>query len=324
MSILREAAVDYGRFFVSFFGTPGAPQILLVSLFFSLGLGSIYGMIPQVTGDRYARLNHGYEGPPCSSLLDDNENGQLQVNPLSSLCQLGSDDARNAAAMANVGLSLFSLFLSPVVASISDVRGRKGMILASILCNGLPPLMFLMMIKIPTFHPEWYYATSTLYGAIDFLTMAFAALADVIPPDDDRAPGYGLLLAAFYGGYALAPSIPLLFSSSSQKHEQVAMFAVTTMLTGCLVTVMFLPETLSQENQKQAIAEADAVRLQRSEQDASSTRDCDDGWSRWTFQTATRPLREISILGSSYSLGLIAAGAFFEEMVFACDDTLVM
>eukprot|EP00977_Amphora_coffeiformis_P029114 scaffold38855_cov191-Amphora_coffeaeformis.AAC.1 len=318
--MLREAAADYGRFFVSFFGTPGAPQILLVSIFFSLGLGSIYGIVPQVAGDRYARLHHGYKGPACSSLLRQDDDQLLQeiLDPAAVLCQLGSDDARNAAAWANVGLSLFSLFLTPVVASISDVRGRKRMILASIMCNGLPPLLFLCMVKIPTFHPLWYYATSTLYGAVDFLTMAFAALADVIPPDDDRAPAYGLLLAAFYGGYALAPSIPLLFASSSQKNEQVAMFSVITMFTGFLVTALLLPETLSPENQKQATIEQAAVR--QAEQDSPTT----TGWARWIFQTATSPLREISILGSSLSLGLIAAGAFFEEMVFASDDTLVI
>jgi MFS family permease len=219
-------------------------------------------------------------------------------------CQLGTDDARNASAWANVALSLFSLFSTPVVASLSDIQGRKRMVIGSILLNCLPALMLLCMMEFKNFPPMYYYAASSLYGTIDFLTIMFAALADVIP-ENDRAPAYGLLLASFYGGYSLAPSIPLLCTS----HKQVAVLSLILLGLGLGVSIIWLPETLSPENQKQAMEEQAAA-------EATEKRT----WVR----TIMRPLLEISVLGNSLALALVAAGAFCEEMVFASDDSLVM
>jgi hypothetical protein len=44
--LFREAAQDYWRFLqVFFFQAPGASQILIVSILFSLGLGSTFGLV---------------------------------------------------------------------------------------------------------------------------------------------------------------------------------------------------------------------------------------------------------------------------------------
>lgn len=105
-------------FFATFFGTNGAPQILLLGFLLSLGSGSFVSIIPGVVGDRFARLDHGYNGPLCADFHGGDD------KPVA--CSEGGDEAQNAAANAAFIKNIILLLLSSIVGSTSDCRGRKG------------------------------------------------------------------------------------------------------------------------------------------------------------------------------------------------------
>ena len=75
------------RYFIT---SSGPPQIITLCLLLALALGSTVGVVPSLVEDRFARLNHGYEGVPCL---------QLKMGERPQECLLGNDDAQNAAAL---------------------------------------------------------------------------------------------------------------------------------------------------------------------------------------------------------------------------------
>jgi DHA1 family tetracycline resistance protein-like MFS transporter len=187
----------------------------------------------------------------------------------------------SASAWSNVALNVLALVCNPVLGSISDVQGRRYMVLAS--------LVFMLLQKVPTLDPFWFYVSNSLVGAINYMSTMFAALSDVVPAQY-RAPSYGLMLAGIYGGFALAPSIPLYLSACN-----VAAVSFALSLTALLVAVFFLPETLPEHIQQENLAARNALAI-----------------------------REVAILNRDWVIRLVAAGSFFSGMVFASDATLVM
>lgn len=221
-------------------------------------------------------------------------------------CQAGSDDAQAAAAWSNVAVSALALVCTPVIGSISDVRGRRQLILLGIFVSLVPALVFFVTQHVPTFDPFWYYVASSLTGAINFMTLMFAALSDVVPVEY-RAPSYGLMLAGFYGGFAVSPSFPLFLTS-----QHVGALSFFLILGSLLVAAILLPETLSFEIRQENLQS-------RESREAPSSA---LGWRIWV--TATRPFREVTILNRDWVIRLVAASSFFSAMVFASDATLVM
>jgi hypothetical protein len=82
-----EANTGFIRYFIT---SSGPPQIITLCLLLALALGSTVGVVPSLVEDRFARLNHGYEGVPCL---------QLKMGERPQECLLGNDDAQNAAAL---------------------------------------------------------------------------------------------------------------------------------------------------------------------------------------------------------------------------------
>jgi MFS family permease len=74
-------------------------------------------------------------------------------------CQQGSDEAQFAAAWSNLATSLLSLVFNPLLGSISDVRGRRSILLLGLFLNCIPSAVFLVMLREPTFSPTWYYVS---------------------------------------------------------------------------------------------------------------------------------------------------------------------
>lgn len=68
--------------------------------------------------DRYARLNHGYEGRQSCADYDMHDKPQA--------CLDGSADAQSAVAMEQMISNILTFFTSSLVGSISDEYGRKG------------------------------------------------------------------------------------------------------------------------------------------------------------------------------------------------------
>jgi DHA1 family tetracycline resistance protein-like MFS transporter len=211
----------------------------------------------------------------------------------------------SASAWSNVALNVLALVCNPVLGSISDVQGRRYMVLASLVLTCIPALVFMLLQKVPTLDPFWFYVSNSLVGAINYMSTMFAALSDVVPAQY-RAPSYGLMLAGIYGGFALAPSIPLYLSACN-----VAAVSFALSLTALLVAVFFLPETLPEHIQQENLAARNAL--------ATPV-----GVLAWTWSAVTRPIREVAILNRDWVIRLVAAGSFFSAMVFASDATLVM
>jgi DHA1 family tetracycline resistance protein-like MFS transporter len=206
-------------------------------------------------------------------------------------------------------MNLLSFLLNPVLGSLSDAHGRKPVILLSLAVSALPAAVLVALIQTPALRPVWYYAVNATGGPTYFLGVAFATLSDVFPRQKFRASSYGLLLACFYGGYALGPSLSLVLSSWG-----VASASFGLMMAAFWVAILFLPETLST-----GVGVSSVRRTQGGEQQQPSP-----GRRRRCVTLLVRPFRELSILNRSPAIRLVALGSFFSSMVYASDVTLVV
>ena len=152
-------------------------------------------------------------------------------------------------------------------------------------------------------------------GSVNFLSTTFAALSDIIPPEY-RAATYGLLLSGYFGGYSLAPAMAVVLSSDTS----VALFSLVFSFVAFFVAFCFLPETLPDDVRNENARNDDSIIIPSTEQDVPRFR----FWVTWIWQSATRPLREISILQRNRTLQLVSLGSFCAAMVFAIDTTLVI
>lgn len=289
--------VDLMRFFLTFCKTRGAIPALVISTLLSFGIGSTVGVVPDVLSDRYSRLYYGYDGPPCSNFDRVRKPGA---------CQQGADQAQDASAWASLLLSTLTLVCNPVVGSVSDVRGRRGMIIASISLTTLAPLVLVWMQWFDTVDPMWYYIANSLVGMVNYMSIIFAAMSDIIP-DEYRAASYAIILAGFYAGFSLAPSFALLMS-----HFQVSVLSLLFTLGALVCAVTFFHETLPDD-----VAERNRVQCLEHDEEETTT-------GRWIISAMTRPVRDISILNRDTVIRLVAVGSFFSSMVFATDSNLLL
>ena len=296
--VLRRSVYRRESFLVTFATSDGPPQIVILMLLLALGFGSTIGVVPAVMSDRYARLNHGYtDEKDCSSYgMDDKP----------APCLAGSSDAQNAAAMSNLISNGLTFITSSLMGSISDEHGRRGLLVFGTFLATLYPLCLVLLQIYPNMNPFWYYAAGSMNGIVNWIAVALSALSDVMPPKW-RAPSFGLLLAGFSLGFALAPLLALVFD-----HFQVSIFSFSLMVLGFLLTVAFFPETLPPE----AAAEAAQTRLAQYTEHTSIT-----GKILWSM---ARPLRELSILNRNQLFRLLSVLAFFSGMVTSADHTLLI
>jgi DHA1 family tetracycline resistance protein-like MFS transporter len=91
---------------------------------------------------------------------------------------------------------------SPVIGSLSDRHGRRPVILLSTL--GLS-IDYVLMALAPNL---WWLALGRIVAGVttSSFTTVFAYMADITPPAE-RARAYGLIGAAFGGGFILGPLI---------------------------------------------------------------------------------------------------------------------
>jgi len=322
--VLRRSVYRRESFLVTFATSNGPPQIVILMLLLALGFGSTIGVVPAVMSDRYARLYHGYtDEEDCSSYgMDD------KPQP----CLDGSSDAQQAAALSNLISNGLTFITSSLMGSISDERGRRGKTLmtrrvsywhpvcevsdtsrpmAGLLILGtflatLYPLCLVLLQIFEHMNPFWYYAAGSINGVVNFVALALSALSDVMPPKW-RAPSFGLLLAGFSLGFALAPILAIVFD-----HFQVSIFSFTLMAIGFVLTVLFFPETLPPE------AAAEAARTRAAQYTEHTT------LFRKMLWSAARPFRELSILNRNQLFRLLSVLAFFSGMVTSADHTLLI
>lgn len=129
---------------------------------------------------------------------------------------------------------------SPVLGSLSDRHGRRPVILLSAL--GLAADFVLMAVA-----PDlWWLALGRILGGVtsSSFTTAFAYMADITPPEH-RSRAYGLIGAAYSGGFVAGPLIGGVLGEWGPRVPfwAAAMLAGVTFLYGLLV----LPESLRPE-----------------------------------------------------------------------------
>jgi DHA1 family tetracycline resistance protein-like MFS transporter len=129
---------------------------------------------------------------------------------------------------------------SPIVGSLSDRYGRRPVILISTI--GLS-LDYVLMALAPNL---WWLALGRIIAGItsSSFTTVYAYMADVTPPEG-RARAYGLIGAAFGGGFILGPLLGGLLGEISPR----APFWFAAALSGVafLYGLVVLPESLPPE-----------------------------------------------------------------------------
>lgn len=99
---------------------------------------------------------------------------------------------------------------SPVIGSLSDRYGRRPVLLLSIAGLGLD---FVLMAIAPNL---WWLAVARMISGVtsSSFTTTYAYMADITAPED-RARGFGLIGAAFSGGFIIGPAIGGLLAEIS-------------------------------------------------------------------------------------------------------------
>ncbi|QTC91754.1 TCR/Tet family MFS transporter [Brevundimonas goettingensis] len=129
---------------------------------------------------------------------------------------------------------------SPVIGSISDQYGRRPVILLS--CIGLA-CDYVLMAVAPNL---WWLALGRMIAGVtsSSFTTIFAYMADVTPPEK-RARAYGLVGAAFSGGFVLGP---VLGGFLGEFGPRVPFWAAACMSgVAFLYGLIVLPESLAPE-----------------------------------------------------------------------------
>lgn len=290
----RSENTSFLRYFLT---SSGPPQIITLCLLIALALGSTVGVVPAVVEDRYARLNHGYTGEPCL---------QIKMGERPQECMLGNDDAQNSAAMTSFISNSLTFSTSSLMGSISDERGRRGIILLGIGLSLLGPMFLVLMQLDDSISPFPFYASHAFSGIVSWMAVALSSLSDVIP-SEWRAPAFGMVLAGFSMGFALSPILAVVMS-----HLMVSIFALIILVGGFIFACFYMPETLSPESAAQA-------RLNRlSERPPMNTQA--DVWK----YNLMRPAKELMILNRNKLFRLLSALAFFSGCIGSADHTLFL
>eukprot|EP00571_Detonula_confervacea_P011970 CAMPEP_0172305814 /NCGR_PEP_ID=MMETSP1058-20130122/7032_1 /TAXON_ID=83371 /ORGANISM="Detonula confervacea, Strain CCMP 353" /LENGTH=533 /DNA_ID=CAMNT_0013017527 /DNA_START=48 /DNA_END=1649 /DNA_ORIENTATION=- len=284
-------------FLLHFIKSSGPPQIIALCLILALALGSTIGVVPAVVEDRYARLHHGYTGAPCLELAKEDRPHE---------CMLGNEDAQNAAAMTSFISNVCTFATSSMMGSISDERGRRGIMLVGIGLSILGPLNLVLMQLFENMSPFFYYASHATSGLVSWMAVALSALSDVMPPMW-RAPSFGLVLAGFSMGFALSPILAVFLS-----HLGVSIFSLGILVGGFMFACVSLPETLSPISSEKA-------RLKR-----LAERPMMETQTEVIMYYLQRPMKELMILNRNKLFRLLSALAFFSGCISTADHTLFL
>ncbi|GKY99222.1 hypothetical protein MPSEU_000877600 [Mayamaea pseudoterrestris] len=299
------------EFLATFSRSKGARELFVITSLLSLGIGVTIALTPAVSADRYARLFHDYNGPFCYSYSQDKPQA----------CQNGANDAQDASTWSNLVLCVMLLLCSPVIGTLSDARGRRPLLLASLILAVLPAFAFCMLVHTPSMSPFWYFAANSVAGSISTLSLVFAALSDVIPTHF-RGPAFGVLMAGYYGGFAIGPTLALNFNET--LNASILSFGI--LVVALLLGMLFLPETLTDDQLRQ-VQQEDSTSIQILETGNDSEEivpSLPAASCTWLWRTATQPIRNVAILNRNHMLRLLTVASFFSAMVFATDSTLVL
>ena len=141
--------------------------------------------------------------------------------------------------------SAMQFLFSPILGRLSDRVGRRPVLLVSLLGSAFGYFLFGFAGSLAMLF------TSRIIDGISGgnISTAQAVIADITSPRD-RAKGMGMIGAAFGLGFILGPAIGGLLVQVKPWLPGVA--AGTTSLLAFVMVLVFLPETLTPENRREA------------------------------------------------------------------------
>jgi hypothetical protein len=113
----RRSIFHRESFVMQFASKEGPRAIIILIVCVAMGAGSTVGVVPAVMTDRYARLNHGYDG-----VMACNDYG-IRTKP--QACLDGSADAQTATATGSLINNVLTFITSSLMGSLSDEHGRR-------------------------------------------------------------------------------------------------------------------------------------------------------------------------------------------------------
>ena len=169
----------------------------------------------------------------------------LPVLP-SLIVELGHVELAQASRIGGYLLAVYAVthfFAGPVIGNLGDRFGRRRVLLVSLICFGID---YALMAVAPTL--GWLFLGRAIAGiAGATYAPANAVIADVTPPEE-RGAAFGLLGAAFGGGFILGPAIGGLLGTLGPRAPFVAA-ALLAFANAALIATM-MPETLAPENRR--------------------------------------------------------------------------
>jgi MFS transporter, DHA1 family, tetracycline resistance protein len=155
----------------------------------------------------------------------------------------GVDGAAAYGGWLSFVYALMQFFCAPVLGNLSDAKGRRPVLLFSLFALGCD---YLIMGCAPAL--GWLFAGRMIAGiAGASFTPAYAYVADITPAEK-RAQSFGLMGAAFGGGFIAGPAIGGLLGGLGPRAPFFTAAAVA--LANATLGYFALPESLPRERRR--------------------------------------------------------------------------
>ena len=162
---------------------------------------------------------------------------------LMSLTHTGFSEASRYSGLLMSAYAIMQFLFSPVLGGLSDMYGRRPVILASLFGFFLD---YLLLIYAPTI--GWLFLGRLLAGITGAsFTTATAYIAD-ISNDENRSKNFGMVGAAFGLGFIIGPVIGGFLGDIGVRVP--FMFAAGLTFLNWLYGYFVLPESLKSENHR--------------------------------------------------------------------------
>lgn len=151
-----------------------------------------------------------------------------------------ASEGAHAYWLLTVTYAAMQFVFAPVLGALSDVVGRRPVLLCSLLGSGLDYFAMALSPSLP-----WLFVTRAINGISGAsMTAASAYIADVTPPEK-RAGAFGMIGAAFGLGFVLGP---LLGGWLGEKNIHLPFYvAGGVTLLNWLYGLLVVPESLPRE-----------------------------------------------------------------------------
>src|SRR3954470_588762 len=164
-------------------------------------------------------------------------------NLIVHLANVTVSQATRIAGYMLVAYAGMQFLAGPIIGNVGDRFGRRPVLLACVLAFTID---YGLMAAAPTI--GWLFVGRLIAGiAGASYGPANAVLADVTPPEE-RAKVFGLMGAAFGGGFILGPALGGLISNFGVRAPFIV--AATLAAINFVWILVALPETLKQENRR--------------------------------------------------------------------------